>query len=158
MKRILALAAVFALGWGLSSWQSSKPVHASIQLPAPWVYSGPGVATESDGSVAVTGLHVDVLANAVTLYYSCGTATVTANKTTGFTQGAQCPSVLVTFNLNNNTWLANTPNSQATAMTPGEITAVQAIMTAATTATRNPGESFAVSHSIFGTGTTTIPW
>ena len=153
---VLAFVAVFALGFALRPWVAVPPAHASVQTATPYVQSIPGGISISDPSLAVEKVLIDNTSQAVTLFYYYGTATTSAGKTTAFTPDLFTPPISVQFSLISNTWASS--NGQSLTMTAGEITAVQAVIAGVNTATRDPGESFAISHSLFGSGATNYPW
>ena len=162
MKKIytvLAFIAVFALGFAIHPWVAVTPAHASVQMATPYSMSIPGptgTTTLSDPSITVEKVLIDNTTQTVTLYYYYGTATTSAGKTTAFVPDTLTLPISVQFSLISNTWSSS--NGQSATMTAGEITVVQAVIAGVNTATRDPGESFAISHSLFGSGATNYPW
>ena len=156
MKKVLLLMfaglVIFALGYNVSPRNSS----ASITLSTPYTVGGGGVASESDASSALMGMSVDSVSNTLTAIYRYGTATTSGGKTTALAPGAQAPTVTVFFNANQGTWTAS--SGQGGNLTGSELTAVQGIIAGALTASRNPGETFAINHNLFGTGGVAVPW
>jgi len=133
----------------------------SIQLGTSYVVGGAGVAQESCAHAALTSIDIDFEASTIKAVLSLGTSTVAAGKAKAFASDPNAPRIMVLFDLAANTWRAfgqagarNAPSP----LTAGEISALNAILSASAAACRNPGEGFAVSHGLFGTGCTTVPW
>ena len=155
MRKLLALA-IPAICLLIGYNTAPRNSQASITLSSPYAVGGGGVVSESDASSALMGMSVDSVSNTLTAIYRYGTATTSGGKTTALAPGAQAPTVTVFFNANQGTWTAS--SGQSGTLTGGELTAVQSIIAGALTASRDPGETFAINHNLFGSGGVSVPW
>jgi hypothetical protein len=129
----------------------------SITLGTPFTTGGGGTNAESDASAALVAFHADFQALTLTAIYALGTATTSGGKTTAFVIGTQAQQVSVTFNLAANTWSRGLFGAPS-ALSAGEISALQTLFSNSPSGIRNLGETFAVNHNIFGTGCVAVPW
>jgi hypothetical protein len=160
MRKIYVPILIFAallFGYTAHDWTTPTTAHASVLTATPWAISGPGLTSESDAYVSMTGMNIAPGGTVLTATFQYGAATIISGKTTAFTPGAQAPYILVTYNLGTSQWSSSSGLSGT--MSAAEITAVQSIISTSMSATiKDEAEADARANGVLGSGTTNYPW
>jgi hypothetical protein len=158
MEKFFTLAILLAVFISMAN-AAILTANASVLTATPYTQSVPGGASISDPYVAAMKMDVDGITGTLTVWFYFGSATIVSNKTTAFVTDTTVPPIYIIFNPTTGTYSVSNSNTAGT-LTTGQISAVSAVMagTYTTTQVRNLAEGFAVTNSIFGTGTTTYQW